>query len=76
MKTLKTSLLLSVGAALLATPALAAVHHHRQTAPQVYEETVQPRMQTEVETYPNGATRSGSEESFESGAEFNLLQRH
>ena len=71
---LKTGLLLSVAAALLATPALAATHNHRQTAPQGYEDTVQPRTQTEVETYPNGASRSGSEASFESGAEFNLLQ--
>jgi hypothetical protein len=74
MKSLKMKLALSaVAIAMLATPALAQrVRHHalsQQTQSQDYtgDQAAQQPLH-----YPNGATRSGSEESFESGAEFNL----
>ena len=75
MKSLHTKLVLSaLGIALLATPAFAQRPHHvvRQQL-QAPETTVEPGYA--VGTYPNGAIRSGSAESVESGAEFNLLSR-
>jgi hypothetical protein len=72
MTTLKTKFALSAAAlALLATPALAQRPHH----PQSYQhlQNYAPNANTmDQGTYPNGATRSGSAESVESGAEFNL----
>ena len=74
MISLKTSLsLAALAVAILATPALAATKHRHLQPQQTYDySTPAPRMQ---EVYPNGAVRSGSEASFESGAEFNLLQQ-
>jgi hypothetical protein len=74
MTMLRTKLALSaVGLALLATPALAQRPHHpysyqqlQNYAPNAYN--------GDVGTYPNGATRSGSAESVQSGAEFNLIR--
>jgi hypothetical protein len=84
MKSLNTTLALSaLGIALLATPALAQQQpqqqqlqpQHRlymqQGAANNYRPNYDPNY---VGTYPNGATRSGSAESVESGAEFNLLK--
>jgi hypothetical protein len=83
MKSLNTKLALSaLGIALLATPALAQQQpqqhpqpQHRlymqQSAPNTYHPNYDPNY---VGTYPNGATRTGSAESVESGAEFNLLK--
>ena len=65
MKSLTSKLLLSaLGIALLATPALAQRPHRLAPAPQAH---VYP-----VPTYPNPVTRSGSAESVQSGAAFNL----
>jgi len=73
MTSFNTKLVLAaIGIAMLASPALAQ-RPHRQTASQ------QSQMQDQYsdpqrlpEHYPNGATRSGSAESYDSGAEFNL----
>jgi hypothetical protein len=65
MKSLTSKLLLSaLGIALLATPALAQRPHRHAPAQQA---TIYP-----MPTYPNPVTRSGSAESVESGAAFNL----
>jgi hypothetical protein len=65
MKSLTSKLLLSaLGIALVATPALAQ-RPHRHAPPQ--HASLYP-----VPTYPNPVTRSGSAESVESGAAFNL----
>jgi hypothetical protein len=65
MKSLTSKLLLSaLGIALIATPALAQ-RPHRNAPPR--QANVYP-----VPTYPNPVTRSGSAESVESGAAFNL----
>jgi len=75
MTTLKTKLALSAAAlALLATPALAQRPRHQQSDQQQYQQLQNYAPQGDVGTYPNGATRSGSAESRESGAEFNLLR--
>lgn len=67
MTSLTAKLLLSaVGIALVTTPALAQ-RPHRTTA-----QSSQARIANPVGTYPNPVTRSGSEESTESGAAFNL----
>ena len=76
MKSLNTKLVLSaLGIALLATPALAQKPQHqayRQQPPlQDYSVTA-----PQVGTYPNGAIRSGSAESRESGAEDNLIRNN
>ena len=70
MKSLNMKLVVSaVGIAMLATPAFAArLHekvHHRPT----YDTTMQ---SNPLGTYPNGAERTGSAASVESGAEFNV----
>jgi len=72
MTSLRTKLALSaVGLALIATPAFAQKPHHQvyrhelQSAP-VYSDPGY------VGIYPNGAARTGTAESVESGAEFNL----
>jgi len=65
MKSLTGKLLLSaLGIALVATPALAQRPHRHAPAQQA---NIYP-----VPTYPNPVTRSGSAESVESGAAFNL----
>jgi hypothetical protein len=65
MKSLTSKLLLSaLGIALVATPALAQRPHRHAPAQQA---NIYP-----VPTYPNPVTRSGSAESVESGAAFNL----
>jgi hypothetical protein len=65
MKSFTTKMLLSAMAvAIVATPALAQRQHRPARAAQA---SVNP-----VGTYPNPVTRSGSEESVESGAEFNV----
>jgi hypothetical protein len=68
MTSLRTKLALSaVGLALIATPAFAQKHHmYRQESAPAYTD------QGYVGTYPNGAARTGTAESVESGAEFNL----
>jgi hypothetical protein len=64
MKSLTSKLLLSaLGVALVATPALAQ-RPHRQLPPQ--------QQFNPVGTYPNPVTRSGSEQSLQSGAAFNV----
>jgi hypothetical protein len=65
MKSLTSKLLLSaLGIALVATPALAQRPHRHAPAQQA---NINP-----LPTYPNPVTRSGSAESVESGAAFNL----
>jgi hypothetical protein len=67
MKAISTKLALSaVGIALLATPALAQRPYRQAPPRELYN------YQGPVGVYPNGATRSGSAESVQSGAEFNL----
>jgi hypothetical protein len=75
MKSLNMKLALSaVAVAMLATPALAA-RSHTQVAPRPMYDTYQGSPSTQVEAYPNGAARTGTAESVESGAEFNLETR-
>ena len=74
MTSLTTKLALSaVGIALLASPALAQKPKHQAAHQQMLAPEL-PAAPTDVGTYPNGAIRSGSAESVESGAEFNLLR--
>jgi hypothetical protein len=71
MKSLNMKLALSALAiAMLATPALAKTHHQaRDSQDYVGSAAVQPA----PEHYPDGgAGRTGTAESFQSGAEFNL----
>jgi len=65
---LNTKLILSaVGIALLATPALAQESYRHASSRNLYNyQTNNP-----AGVYPNGATRSGSADSVQSGAEFN-----
>jgi hypothetical protein len=71
MKSLTTKLVLSaVGIALLATPALAQRPQRHASTQGLYN--YQDPQPNTVGVYPNGASRSGSAESVESGAEFNL----
>jgi hypothetical protein len=74
MKSLNTKLLLSaLGVALLATPAFAQqAQWHRQSQGLYNDYSYQ--QANPVGVYPNGASRSGSAESVESGAEFNLMR--
>lgn len=72
MKSLNTKLLLSaLGIALLATPAFAQRPYRHESRQSQYDYYQAPQADS-VGVYPNGATRSGSAESVESGAEFNL----
>jgi hypothetical protein len=78
MKSLNAKLALSaVAIAMLATPALAArarAHVYQRPTYDMQRPTydmVQPQQQ--VGTYPNGAARTGTANSVQSGAEFNLL---
>ena len=76
MKSLSTKLVLSaLGVALLATPAFAAKHH--QASYQGLQNSTAgtvPAPTTDIGTYPNGATRSGSAYSRESGADDNVVR--
>ena len=72
MKSLNTKLVLSaLGIALLATPAFAAKH---QTSYQGLQNSTASSAQSDVGTYPNGATRSGSAYSRDSGADDNVIR--
>jgi hypothetical protein len=74
MNSIHTKLVLSaLGVALLATPAFAQRPHRQPAHQQVQTTTTTYPNRVESFTYPNGATRSGSAESIESGADFNLL---
>jgi hypothetical protein len=70
MKSINSKLILSaLGVALLATPAFAQKQHH-QARPQ--DSTTVGAQPSDVGTYPNGGVKSGSEESNETGADFNV----
>jgi len=72
MKSLNMKLALSaVAVAMLATPAFAARSHQQVSQRPTYD-TYQG---SQVETYPNGAARTGTAESVQSGAEFNVQNR-
>ena len=73
MKSLNTKLTLAaIGIAMLATPAFAQRPHRQQTQqPTQY----QAAPANDVGTYPNGAPKTGSAESQDSGADFNLLRQ-
>lgn len=74
MKTLNTRLVLSaLGIALLATPAFAQKSHHVTSRPELYNSATG-SAPTDVGTYPNGAIRSGSAYSRESGADDNVIR--
>jgi hypothetical protein len=74
MKSLNTKLVLSaLGIALLATPAFAAAKHH-QASYQGLQNSAASTPPTDVGTYPNGAIRSGSVYSRESGADDNVVR--
>jgi hypothetical protein len=73
MKPLNMKLALSaVAIVMLATPALAARHHETQRLDYSNNATVQ---SGQAGTYPNGAAKTGSAASVESGAVFNLQKR-
>jgi hypothetical protein len=73
MKSLNTKLLLSaIGIALLATPAFAQRPSRHAWAQPQYDYAGSAASPAGV--YPNGATRSGSAASVESGAEFNVMR--
>jgi hypothetical protein len=73
MKSLNTKLVLSaLGLALIATPAFAAKHH--QPSYQGLQNSAAGSTPTDLGTYPNGATRSGSAYSRESGADDNVIR--
>ena len=59
-------------ASLLATPAFAAKHH--QASYQGLQNSAASAPTVDVGTYPNGATRSGSVYSRESGADDNVIR--
>ena len=75
MKSLSTKLILSaLGVALLATPAFAAKHHQASYQGLQNLAAGAPAPTTDVGTYPNGATRTGSAYSRESGADDNVVR--
>jgi len=75
MKSLSTKLILSaLGVALLATPAFAAKHHPASYRGLQNSAAGAPAPTTDVGTYPNGATRTGSAYSRESGADDNVVR--
>jgi hypothetical protein len=75
MKSLNTKLVLSaLGIALLATPAFAQKPTH-QTKGQQSAATTTTESNYAVGTYPNFSIRSGSEESEQSGVDWNLMPR-
>jgi hypothetical protein len=72
MKSLNTKLALSaLAVALLATPALAKSHQHISRE-QIQDYAGSASVQPLPEHYPNGAARTGTADSVQSGAEFNL----
>jgi hypothetical protein len=73
MKAFNTKLALSaLAVAILATPALAQQQPYSQSShKQIYNSAA---ASTDVGTYPNGATRSGSTYSRESGADDNVIR--
>ena len=74
MKSLSTKLVLSaLGVALLATPAFAA-KHHPASYHGLQNSAASVPAPTDIGTYPNGATRSGSVYSRESGANDNVIR--
>jgi hypothetical protein len=74
MKSINTKLALSaLAVAMLATPALAQGSRHYQAAPQLQDSWSNSQANSGG-TYPNGASRSGSAYSLESGAEFNVIR--
>lgn len=67
MKSFTSRLLLSaVAIAIVATPALAQRPHRQAALPEAYANPYA------VGVYPNPVTRSGSEQSIQSGAAFNV----
>jgi hypothetical protein len=73
MKSLNMKLALAaVAVAVLASPAFAARSHQQAQQPDYATNGAFQRGQ--FYTYPNGATKTGTAENVESGAEFNLLQ--
>jgi hypothetical protein len=75
MKSLNMKLALSAAAiVMLASPAFAARSHTQASQRSMYD-TYQGDQGAQVETYPNGAGRTGTAESVQSGAEFNLQNR-
>jgi hypothetical protein len=75
MKSISTKLVLSaLGVALLATPAFAAKHHQASYQGLQDSAASAPAPTGDVGTYPNGATRSGSAYSRESGADDNVIR--
>ena len=73
MKSFNAKLALSaVAIAMLATPALAARSHARPSERPLYDTAQSPQRQ--IGTYPNGAPKTGTAESAEDGATFNLLK--
>ena len=74
MKAFNTKLVLSaLAVAVIATPALARQSYHQASHPQLQSPSANIDSGY-VGTYPNGATRSGSAYSAESGAAFNLIR--
>jgi len=74
MKSLNAKLVMSaVAVAMLATPALAASAHKRDPMQRPLYNTLQPSQFGPSGTYiyPNGAARTGTGDSVQSGAEFN-----
>jgi hypothetical protein len=73
MKAFNTKLAFSaLAVAILATPALAQQQSYPQSShKQIYNSAA---ASTEVGTYPNGAIRSGSTYSRESGADDNVIR--
>ena len=76
MKSINTKLALSaIAIAMLATPALAQGSRHYQAAPQhQLQDSLTNSQVNPVGTYPNGALRSGSVYSRESGADDNVIR--
>jgi hypothetical protein len=68
---MKTKLVLAALAIVLATPAFAASKHQQASYEGLQNSAAQ---QTVVGTYPNGAIRSGSVYSRESGADDNVIR--
>jgi hypothetical protein len=72
MNSLSTKLAFSaLVVAALATPAFAQGHHSRRQLQDEYSGSAV-MQQAEPLHYPNGAARTGTEDSVQSGAEFNL----
>jgi hypothetical protein len=75
MKSLSTKFAFSaLAVAMLATPAFAARSHAHAVQRPIYD-SVQSYPQ-EIGTYPNGAARTGTADSLQSGAEFNLQRNN